>query len=355
MTGMLGEILKTTAGLATRFSRSRPGLLRIVAIAMTVCLSVEAASAKTVIKLGTFAPTGSTYHDILLDMQRDWAEISGGAVELRLYTDGVAGDEVDVVRKMRVGQLQAATLVIGGLTVIDPGFRAFQIPMVYRTKAEFDHVLTAMRPTLDRLLEKRGFHGLGWADAGWLHIFSRAPVRKLDDLRRQRVFVWAGADRLTEALRDCGFRPIQLAATDIHTALTSRMLDAISAPPVGALSYQWFGELPYMSTLRWVPLMVGFVITEHGWRALPAGFRPRLAAAVEKAARRMSEAIQTDSEKAIRAMQEHGLTVLKPSDSEARLWRHEVRRCFDPLIGDFIDSRLAGRIEQVLDAYRATH
>jgi TRAP-type C4-dicarboxylate transport system substrate-binding protein len=325
----------------------------LIGIGLAAALAAAPASAETVVKLGTFAPTGSTYHDILLELQRDWAEIAGGAVELRIYADGVAGDETDVVRKMRVGQLQAATLILGGLPDIDPGFRAFQMPMTYASSAEFDHVLRTMRPVLDRMLERRGFRGLGWADAGWLHIFSRRPVRTPDDLRAQRVFVWAGADRLTEALRDCGFRPIQLAATDIHTALQSRMLDAISAPPVGALSYQWFAELPHMSTLKWVPLMVGFVITEAGWRSLPPRLRPALAAAVETAAHRMSVAVRADTEKAVRVMQEHGLGVHEVSEGDAQAWRTEVARCLAPLVGDYFDARLFRQIEETLGAFRA--
>ena len=333
----------------------RGALFRLVAVAAMAWLAAATASAQTVIKLGTFAPTGSTYHDVLLDLKRDWADFSDGQVELRIYADGVAGDETDMVRKMRVGQLQAATLILGGLPAIDPAFRAFQMPMVYESTAEFDHVLAALRPTLDGLLEQRGFRGLGWADAGWLHIFSREPVRRPDDLRAQRIFVWHGADRLTEALRDCGFRPIQLAATDIHTALHSRMLDAIAAPPVGALSFQWFAEVPHMSTLRWVPLMVGFVITEGGWDDLPAGLRPKLAKAVDGAAQRMSAAVRSDTETAVRAMQEHGLAVHDLSAADVEAWRHEVRRCFEPLIGDYIDGRIFRKIEATLDAYRASH
>ncbi len=338
-----------------RHADNRRATFRLVALAAAAWLAATAATAETVIKLGTFAPTGSTYHDVLLDLQRDWAELTDGAVELRVYADGVAGDETDVVRKMRVGQLQAATLILGGLPAIDPAFRAFQMPLAYHSRAEFDHVLTTLRPTLDRLLERRGFHGLGWADAGWLHIFSRAPVRRPDDLRAQRIFVWHGADRLTEALRDCGFRPIQLAATDIHTALHSRMLDAIGAPPVAALSFQWFAEVPHMSTLRWVPLMVGFVITEAGWRDLPTGVRPELAEAVERAMQRMSAAVRSDSEKAIGAMQAHGLEVHELSGPDIEAWRQEVRRCFEPLIGDYIDGRVFRRIEETLGAYRASH
>ncbi|MFQ5566378.1 MAG: TRAP transporter substrate-binding protein DctP [Paracoccaceae bacterium] len=327
----------------------------IVIATAVVLTAATAAPAGTVIKIGSLAPTGSSYHDILLDLQRDWAEISDGAVELRIYGGGTVGDESDIVRKMRIGQLHAAILTSGGLPDIDPDFRAFQVPMMFGDIAEFDHVMREMRPTLDGLLAKHGFRGLGWADAGWLHFFSRRPIMVPDDLRPQRIFVWAGADRFVKAWRDCGFRPIQLPATEIHTALQSQMIDAISAPPLAALSSQWFAQIPHMSTLRWVPLMGSLVITERAWRKLPKRLRSKLAEAAERAATRLRTEVRGDSEEAIRIMQDYGLTVHEVAAPDIETWRVEVRKCFGPMIGSYINARLIGEIEETLDAYRASN
>lgn len=327
----------------------------LIGMGLAAALAAAPASAKTVIKFASLAPQGSSYHDILLDLQGDWAEISGGAVELRIYADGVAGDESDVVRKLRVDQLQAAIVTSGGLPDIHPDFRAFQVPMMFEDIAEFDHILREMRPALDRMLAGNGFRGLGWADAGWLHFFSRRPVRTPDDLRPQRIFVWSGADRFVEAWRDCGFRPVQLDYTGVHTALQSGMIDVITPPPLAALSSQWFAQIPNMSTLNWVPMMAGFVITERAWQMLPEDLRPALVAAVERAADRTRTKIRADSETAVRVMREHGLTVHALSGEEIAAWRGEVRRCFDPLIGGYIDGAVVRQIEDKLRAFRASH
>jgi TRAP-type C4-dicarboxylate transport system substrate-binding protein len=325
-------------------------------IALTTALSVIAtmATAGTVIKLGSFAPPGSVYHDILLDLQREWAEISNGTIELRLYPGGVSGDEGDMIRKMRIGQLHAAMLTSGGLPDITPEFRAFQVPMMFENMEELDHVLRETRPTLDGLLLKRGFRALGWADAGWLHFFSRQPVRLPDDLRPQRIFAFIGADRLTEAWRDAGFLPRELSATDIHTALQSKMLDAIATPPLIALSSQWFTQIPHMSTLKWAPLIVSLVLSERTWRSLPADLRPKLIETADRAADRMRSDIRHDSAEAIRVMQDYGLTIQQVTPDEIEIWRDDVRASFRPLIGSYIDAELVHQIEETLDAYRAS-
>jgi TRAP-type C4-dicarboxylate transport system substrate-binding protein len=327
----------------------------ITAIATAIALITTTATAATVIKLGSFAPEGSTYHDILLDLRQDWAAISDGDVELRLYAGGVTGDESDMVRKMRIGQLHAATLTSGGLPDIDPDFRAFQVPMMFENIAEFDHVMRTMRPTLDGLLAKHGFRALGWADAGWLHFFSRQPVAVPADLQPQRIFVWSGADRFVMAWRDCGFRSAQLAATDIHTALHSQMVDAVTAPPLAALSSQWFAQIPHMNTLRWVPLMGSLVISERAWQRVPKHLRSKLKEAAERAATRLRTEVRTDSVKALDIMQYYGLTIHNVSTANVETWRSEVRRCFGPMIGSYINASLVREIEGTLNAYRASN
>lgn len=325
----------------------------VIAIATAIGLATTTVNAETVIKLGTLAPTGSTYHDILLDLDQEWRQISGGTVSLQIYGGGVTGDESDMIRKMRIGQLHAATLTSGGLPDIDPDFRAFQVPMMFRTIDEYYHVIDTHRATLDKMLGQRGFHALSWADAGWLHFFTRKPMAVPDDLRRQPLFVWAGADRFIEAWRDGGFQPVALPATEIHTALQSRIIDAISAPPIIALANQWFAQVPQMNAMKWVPLMGSLVISEGGWNALPKALRPNLVEAAERAAMKLRAALLADAAEAVAIMKDYGLQVHEATEEEIGIWRAEVKRFFDPMIGPYINADLVRQIEKTLDAYRA--
>ncbi|MFQ5622225.1 MAG: TRAP transporter substrate-binding protein DctP [Paracoccaceae bacterium] len=326
---------------------------RMLGLVLAAALAAAPAAAKTVIKLGTFAPAGSTYHDVLMDLRQDWARISRGQIELRIYAGGVTGSEGDMIRKMRIGQLQAATITSGGLPDIDPAFRAFQVPLMFESTDELHFILDEMRPRLDGILLEHGFRALGWADAGWLYFFTRRPVRTPDDLRPQRLFVWAGAAPLVEAWREGGFRPEQLSATDIHTALQSRMLEAIATPPVIALSNQWFAQVPHMSTLKWAPLMATLVVSERAWSKIPEELRPLLKDAAGRAALRMRADIRDITGEAIAVMKKHGLAVHEVSAADTELWRRDVGRFFDPLIGGYIDADMVREIRGRLDAYRA--
>ena len=72
---------------------------------------------------------------------------------LRLYAGGVAGDEPDVVRKMRIGQLHAAVITTSGLSEIDKGFEIFEIPMFYESYEELFFVLERLEPVMRKRLE----------------------------------------------------------------------------------------------------------------------------------------------------------------------------------------------------------
>src|SRR6266567_8365450 len=82
------------------------------------------------IKLGTMAPNGSTWHTLLKEMGQKWSDASGGKVKLIIYPGGVVGNEGDMVKKTRIGQLQAAALTSIGLHEIAPEPQAIDVPMM---------------------------------------------------------------------------------------------------------------------------------------------------------------------------------------------------------------------------------
>ncbi|MGB5999995.1 MAG: TRAP transporter substrate-binding protein DctP, partial [Thermoanaerobaculia bacterium] len=136
---------------------------------LTLGLATRGVEAATVIKLATLVPDGSVWDKALKEMGADWKESSDGRVTLRIYPGGVAGDEPDVVRKMRIGQIQAASLTVTGLSEIDPAFKVFTIPLFYDSYEELLFVLEAMEPYLAAKLEARGFVFVHWGHAGWVH------------------------------------------------------------------------------------------------------------------------------------------------------------------------------------------
>ncbi len=201
-------------------------------LAVLTLLATQLPASARAVKLGTLAPEGSPWHEILRDLAEGWKAASGGKVTLRIYPGGVAGDEPDMVRKMRIGQLHAAALTGSGLSRIAPEIQALQMPMMFASDAELDYVRKRIGPKIEAILEAKGFKLLTWGDAGWVYFFAQEPVIYPEDLKSMKIFTWAGETSVTDAYTACGYHPVPLAATEIHSALQSGLrLRFPSNPP----------------------------------------------------------------------------------------------------------------------------
>src|ERR1700716_2285683 len=72
------------------------------------------------IKLATVVPDGSIWDKSLKQMAADWKQASSDRVAVTVFSGGSQGDESNVLRKMRLDALQAASLTVVGLAAIDP-------------------------------------------------------------------------------------------------------------------------------------------------------------------------------------------------------------------------------------------
>jgi TRAP-type transport system periplasmic protein len=305
------------------------------------------------IKLGTLAPQGSPWHAIIRDMTDAWTKGTGGKLKVRIYPGGVAGDEPDMVRKMRVGQLHAASLTGVGLSTIAPEIGALQLPMLIRDYEELDHVMEKVGPRLEAILEQKGFKVLNWGDAGWVHFFAQKPVVRPDDLKPLKLFVWAGDTAYVEAFKDAGYRPVPLAATEIHSGLASGLINAFATTPLAALSFQWFGQAKHMNGLRWAPLVGATIITMDAWKRIPDAQKPVVLKAAQDAGARMRADTRRLGDRAIEVMKRHGLVVHDVPPAAVAQWERASRAAYPKLVGRAVPADMVAEIEKHLAEFRA--
>ncbi len=311
------------------------------------------AGARVLVKMATLAPDGSVWDQILSDMGNEWQEATDGEVALRIYSGGVAGDEPDLIRKMRIGQLHAASLTIAGLSDLEPAFEIFEIPMFFDSYDELFHILDEMRPALSQRLEAKGYVLLHWMHAGWIHIFSRQPIHAVEDLRKQKLFVWAGNDNQVQLWRKNGFQPVALAATDVLTGLQTGMFDAMPNTPIAALSFQWFRQTPYMQDIGFAPLIGGTVISLKTWKKLSPEAQAKVRKIALETEKRLMKEVPVQDEKAVEEMKKRGLTVVEISDELTAEW-HEAAAEFTRHKREQMEATdLLDQARQLRDAYRA--
>jgi len=295
-----------------------------VALILSLALCSPAlAAGRNLIKLGTAAPDGSVWHRGLQEMAATWKRETQGALTLRIYAGSVAGDESDMVRKMRLGQLQAGSISIIGLSGIDKAFDVFTIPMFYESYEELFFVMDALEPVMTRRLAERGFVFLGWGLGGWVHLFTKKPVRTVDDIRQMKMFVSAGDDPWVQYWKNNGFRPVPLAVTDIMTGLQTGLIDGLTTTPLAALMLQWYRHVPYMIELELAPLIGATLVTEKAWDRVPEESREPLIASARKLEALLKREIPAKDDEAVKEMAKRGLTVMSPAEAGGQIdsWR----------------------------------
>src|SRR5580693_1289629 len=238
----------------------------VTAVFFVCLLNPCSSTAQTRIRLGTLLPQGTSQYHILEKMGQDWRNATSGGVALTIYGGGAMGSELDCVRRMRIGQLQAATLSVGGLSAIDPVVGALQkIPMLYRSLDEEEYVRTKMAAELERRFEQKGFVVLFWGDARWVHIFSRQVIARPDDLKKTKLFVTADDKEEVEIVKSLQIQAVPLEWTDVLISLQTGLVDTVPTTPFLGMAGQFDLAAKHLMLLNYVPLVGATVITKKTW------------------------------------------------------------------------------------------
>lgn len=312
-------------------------------------------SAETVIKLATVAPKDSVWHENLQRVDARWQAATGGEVRLRIYA-GTLGDEDDILRRVRVGQLDAAAISMAGLSSIDRATQAMHIPLAFTSNEEMEYVRDRIVLQLEPLLAAKKFAVLTWGEVGWVHFFTKEPVSTPDDLRRQKLFVWSNGDSSdSERLwQDLGFNTVSLSSIDIMPALQTGMITAYQAPPLMALANQWFPFTPYMTDLKWAPLTGATVVTQRAWNKVPEAFRQELIRIARDEARNLQQDVRRLEQEAKDAMIKRGLKIVPVDKAAMTAWLTAAESGYPDIRGTVVPAQFFDETMRLRDEFRAT-
>jgi TRAP-type C4-dicarboxylate transport system substrate-binding protein len=327
------------------------GILLVALLAVTIAAPAQAA--QTVVKMATLAPEGSSWYRVLQEMGEEWRKASGGAVVLRIYPGGVAGDEDAMIRKMRVGQIQAAAITGIGLAYLDRSFYALHIPMMYASDEEFDYVRDRYAPVLEKHMTEKGFVVLNWGDAGWVHFFSKTPVVTPAEAKALKLFMWSGDTTLLQLYKETGFHPVPLSTTDLLPSLQTGMVNGFSSTPLASLAFQWFGLAPNMADLRYAPLTGATVIEKKAWEKIPAELRPKLLEASRAAGKKLRVEIRRLNQEALAVMVKNGLKVHDVPPEVQAQWRKMVEDIHPRVRGNIMPAEAFDAVKGYRDEFRA--
>jgi TRAP-type transport system periplasmic protein len=308
----------------------------------------------TVVKLGTIAPKDTSYYTALVEMGQRWRDATGGAVTLNVYAGRAQGGEADVVRKMRAGQINAGMMTAVGLSDIDPAVSCLQyMPMVFHSWEEVDYVRAKLGPALEKKLLDKGFVVLFWGDAGWVHFFSKTPLLRPADLKRMKLFVWAGDTYQIDLMKQLGYQPVPLEPDDILPSLQTGLINVTSEPPYFAEFGQIDLSAPHMLDLNWAPLVGATIIRKETWDRFPAPALDAMKRAASAAGEKIRQSSRSENEKAVPAMSKRGLQVHSITSDIEQEWRQAAESAYPRIRGNMVPADTFDEVIRLLKELRS--
>jgi len=327
---------------------------KLAALALASLLAVNVMAADRQLRIGTLAPKNSLYHRQLLEVGEAWRTAEGGNAKYLVYPDGSQGGETDMVRRMRIGQLQGGLLSVVGLREIEPSIAALQnMPLMFRSWDEVDYVREKMRPAMEGKFLDKGFVVLAWGDAGWVRFFSKEAALRPDDYRKMKFFAWASEQEQQEIMKSLGYTPVPLETGDILPAIQTGMINAVPSTPYFALATQIYNAAPNMLDLNWAPIVGALVITKKAWDEMTPQTQASVREAGSKAGAQIRARARQEVDEAVEAMKKRGLVVNKPNPAQQKEWNDLAEQLYPRIRGKLVPAETFDEVVAALKAYRA--
>lgn len=321
---------------------------RFISVALFLLLTARATSAMAVneIKIAILAPEGSTWHKVMTAWDKELFQKTQGRMKLKIYSGGSMGDEQDIVRKMRIGQVHAAGFTGLGLGIVNPAVRVLELPMLVSNYDQADAVTKKIQPKLEAGFDQKGFVLLGWAETGFINIFSNKPIATLKDMNGMKMWAWEGDILVAEMYKAYKIIPIPLPLTDVLTSLQTKMIDAVYAPPLGAIALQWFTSTKYMTDLKLSDSTGGILMTKQALATLTPSDQQILKDTGRKYATELIKQTRSDNEKSYATLAKSGVQTVSVPPEEVEKIRTTAREVWKALVGklysqDLLDEAIA--------------
>jgi len=314
--------------------------------------------AKVVIKMAAIAPKGSNIANVMEEIGKQVWEKTNHEVAFKIYWGGVQGDEKDVLRKMRLGQLHGGGFMGATLGTIVPEVRVTEIPYVFWNSGEVDYVRSQLESSMTKQFADKGFVVLGWMDLGFIYSFSKVPITSLEVARKQKWWTMEG-DPMGRAIFDAlGIAPISLSLSDVATALSTNLIDCAPSTPFGAVAFRWYTRFKYMSDLPSTSILGATLISKDIWDKISPGSQKIILDIARKEHEKIVSTIRQDNAKSLVLLKKSGVHVVRSDEGNTKDGDYilaAAKKVREDMVGKLYSRELLNRTLALVEEYRKNH
>ena len=336
------------------FRPSRALMLGLLSAAVVAVSAITARAEEPIpIKIATLAPEGTTWIKLVRASTREIENLLNGRVKFTIYCGGCQGEEKVTIQKMKTGQLHGTAVSVVGLSTIAPEIATLNLPMVFSNKEEVAATRQAMADRFENDLWENGYKLVGWGDAGFFYLFSAHPIRRPEDLKNGRVWVWNADPVFNEMTLEIGVSPIPLGVADVLSALNTGQVDTVLMNPFALVSLQWFTKMKYQMSEPLLFAIGALLIDRRVWEKLTPNEQEIFLSVNEKWSRVAREKLDRDNRRAIEFLRGQGVEIVIPSEADMVAWEGVSRRTWARLVGRVYSEEVLAEMLKHRDAVRS--
>jgi TRAP-type C4-dicarboxylate transport system substrate-binding protein len=274
----------------------------------SLCLFSQVSFAATQIKIAALIPEGTSWGNSLKKFSQEVSTATNGEVTVKVFYGGVQGDEPDVLRKIRQGQLQGGIFTGKTLAEVYPDVRVMEIPFTfYNDQKKAAKVMTDLSPKFNAGFKQKGFVNLGFYELGLVYVVSAKKVTNLADMKGVKIWAWEG-DQLSRAmLESMELVSVPLSLPDVLPSLSTGIINAAYAPPLGILALQWQTKVKYLVDFPTTFSIGALLISDKIWTRISPEHQKKVQEISAKYVKEANDKSVVENEAARQQMKKGGI------------------------------------------------
>lgn len=323
-------------------------------LAVLIMLAATSVANAQTIKIATLAPEGSGWMNEMRAGAKEIKERTEGRVTFKFYGGGVQGNDKQVLRKMRIGQLHGGAFTSNALVEFQKDAVIYGMPMLFKHLDEVRFVRDRMDDALRELLEEAGFVNFGFASGGFAYMMSNQPVATLNDMQGLKVWVPDGDIISYGAAKALGISPVTMPLTDVLTGLQTELIDTIMGPPAGTIILQWNTGVSYITDLPLSYIFAMLIVEKKYFDRIQPDDQVIVREVMERVYQEFEKQGNADNEKAYQALLKDGMKSVSPNPDQVGKWQLAIQESNHQLAAEgVVEIKLLNEIECYVSAYRS--
>ena len=327
-------------------------MIRIITIMLILMLSDQAQAMR--FKIATLSPEGSVWMQKMREGAEELARKTDNRVTIKYYPGGVMGDDKAVLRKIRIGQLHGGAVVSGSLSNFYPDDQIYSLPLIFRSFKEVDYVRKHLDQRIAQGLEKGGFVTFGIAEGGFAYVMSKVPIRTVDEMRQQKVWIPDNDPMILEAVKAFDITPFLLSIADVRIGLQTGLINTVTTPPIGAVALQWHTQINYLMYEPFLYIYGVLAVDHKAFEKISPDDQRLFREIMGRIFRELDRLNREDNVNALEALRKQGIEFIKPSGEALEKWCADAREIPKRLINaGKLSQNMVNTLENLLKDYRS--